>query len=114
MKLYPGEDFGVVISPRLVVVQAKILTNGLEKRYTTTSIRTPSIGGAILGGLAFGAGGAIAGGMSGKTLSSTRSEFVRTDKAYVQAVLSDGRYTEGWLDMTSPTYRYIAINLKEM
>lgn len=124
MKMYPKEDFGVVVSPKLTIVGAKVLTNGLEKRYTTTSVRTPSLGGAILGGLAFGAGGAIIGGMSGRTrsstvnfakkLTSTQMDIVQTDKMYVQAVLSNGRYTEGWLDITSPAYRYIAINLKEM
>lgn len=114
MKMYPNEDFGVVVSPKLTIVGAKVLTNGLEKRYTTTSFRTPSLGGAILGGLAFGAGGAIVGGMSGRTHSSTQMDIVQTDKMYVQAVLSNGRYTEGWLDAASPAYRYIAINLKEM
>lgn len=111
MERYPKEDFGISTGSTLYVVQAKILTDGHETRYITSSHRTPSIGGALLGGMAFGMSGAIVGGMSGRTQSNTRTEFVRTDRVYVQAVLSNGRYTEGWLKTDSLVYRYISVNM---
>lgn len=111
MTMYPNEDFGISLDRRLLVVEAKVRSSEFEQVYRTSSVSIPSLSGFVLGGLAFGVGGAVVGGMSGNTSSVTSSDIVPADKVYVQAILSNGRYTEGWLGVYSPIYQYIKINL---
>lgn len=112
-ELYPDVTLSAIPSHEgLGVSEAKVLTNGTKEVYYTSSHRSPSLGGFLIGGMIFGAVGAIVGGTAGKSRSYTVSDIVPSDRYYVQAVLTNGRYTEGWLKRDNPMMQQILLNTR--
>ena len=109
-KKYPMIDFGLV--PGKASLDAvRIVGDGIEQVFTSTSWNRPSWGGALLGGLLFGDTGAILGGMSGTTI--TRGS---TTTRFSNEVLATVRYTngltfDGGMMKNSPTYNEIMVNM---
>lgn len=96
------------------IVEAKIMSDGVEQVFTSTSKKKPSIGGAIVGGALFGGVGAIIGGTSGKTRTSGSSSTVIASTVVVTVRYSNGLNLEGTISKNSSEYNRILTNLSAL
>lgn len=109
---YPTIDFGLL--PGKASLDAiKIVGDGIEQVFTSTSWNRPSWGGAFLGGLLFGSTGAIIGGMSGGTMTrgSTMTRF--SNKVMATVRYTNGLTYDGEMMKNSPTYNEIIVNMSK-
>lgn len=110
---YPNMNFGLV--PGKASLDAvKMVGDGVEQVFTSTSWNNPSWGGALVGGLLFGSTGAILGGMSGSTRTTGK-----TTARFSNTVLATVRYTngltyDGEMTKNSATYNEIIVNMSEL
>ena len=111
--MFPDLNFELE-SGRFHIVSAKIMSDGIEQVFSSTSVSTPSIGGALIGGALFGGVGAIVGGSGGRTRTSgtTRSAF--SDKVLVAVRYSNGMNLEGEVSKRSAVYNKIIVSLSEL
>lgn len=111
-KKYPTIDFGLI--PGKASLDAiKIVGDGIEQMFTSTSWNRPSWGGALLGGLLFGSTGAILGGMSGTTMTrgSTTTRF--SNKVMATVRYTNGLTYDGEMMKNSPTYNEIIVDMSQ-
>ena len=112
-QMYPDLDFGLE-QGKPYMVSAKLMSNGVEQVFSSTSVSKPSIGGALIGGALFGGVGAIVGGSRSKTRTtgSTRTVFSSTVLATVR--YSNGLNLEGNISRKSDIYNKIQVGLCEV
>ena len=106
-ELYPDIDFGINAKTPYELVAVLNLTGDTEQVHFSRTSGGTSLGGFLLGGLAFGAPGAIVGGMSGtqKTVGTTRTVY--SDKVNVRMLWSDGLLQERQVDKRENLYHEI-------
>lgn len=95
------------------IVSAKIMTDGIEHTYNSTSVSSPSIGKALIGGALFGGVGAIVGGSGGKTHTTGSTVTTFSDTVLVTARYSNGLNLEGAISKKSSEYHKILAGLCE-
>lgn len=112
MKVAPGVDFD--IRPGNVeIVAAQFVGDGVEQVFVSTTVHSPSWGGAALGGLLFGTAGAIIGGSAGTSYTTGKSSTRFSNEVMVKARYSNGLLAEGMLSKNSPTYQEILVNMSK-
>lgn len=109
----PGVDFGIRPGdPELVAVQ--FVGDGTEEVFVSTTRNSPSVGGAIFGGLLFGTPGAIIGGSAGTSYTTGRS-YTRFSKEILAKVrYSSGLLAEGVVSRKSAIYQEIIVNMSRL
>ena len=111
--MYPGMDFG--IKPGTAMLDAiKMVGNGTEQVFTSTSWNNPSWGGTLLGGILFGTPGAIVGGMSGATRTIGSSTMQFSDSVLAKVRYTNGLTFEGEMLKTSSAYNEIMVNMSQL
>lgn len=113
-KLYPDLDFGVVPGTKSKLVAIKIVSDGIEQVFTSTSYHSPSIGGAVLGGMLLGDTGAIIGSLNGRTITSGKSSARFSNELLAEARYDNGLVCEGILYKNSQTYNEIMVNMSKL
>ena len=111
MKIAPDVDFGVK-SGKVELVTAQFVGDDIEQVFVSTTIHSPSWGGAFLGGLLFGTAGAIIGGTSGTSHTTGRSSTQFSNSVLVKARYSNGLLAEGRLYKNDPAYNEILVNMR--
>ena len=110
VKFAPGVDFG--IKPGDVELAAVQFVGGeTEEVFVSNTIHSPSLGGAVLGGLLFGTPGAIIGGSYGISRTTGKSTTQFSGAVLVKARYSNGLLAEGKLQKNSSTYNEIVVNM---
>lgn len=110
--MYPDMDFGM--KPGTAMLDAiKMVGNGTEQVFTSTSWNNPSWGGALLGGILFGTPGAIVGGMGGTTHTAGRSSTRFSDKVLAKVRYTNGLTFEGEMLKSSSAYNEIMVNMSQ-
>lgn len=111
-QMYPDMNFELEPG-KFHIVSAKLMSDGIEQVYSSTSVSKPSIGGALIGGALFGGVGAIIGGSRSKTreVGSTSTEF--SSVFLIKARYSNGLNLEGEISKTSSIYHKISTGLIE-
>lgn len=113
VKIAPGVDFG--IRPGNVeLVEAQIVSDGIEQVFVSTTHHSPSWGGAALGGLLFGTAGAIIGGSAGTSYTSGRSSTRFSNEVLVKGRYSNGLLAEGVLQKNNPVYHEIMVSMSRL
>lgn len=108
---HPDMDFGLTSGKEADLDAIKLVGDGMEQIFTSTTRNSPSLGGALLGGALFGSTGAIIGGMYGKSYSSGTSSTQFSNKILAVARYSNGLTIEGELYKNSPAYHEIMANM---
>ena len=113
VQMYPSLEFELE-QCKPYMMSAKLMSDGVEQVFSSTSVSTPSIGGALLGGALFGGVGAIVGGSRSKTRTSgvTRAEVSNT--VLVTVRYSNGLNLEGNISRKSDIYNKILVGLCEV
>lgn len=106
-------DFGLEHG-KFYMVSAKIMSDGIEQTFSSTSVTNPSIGGALIGGALFGGVGAIVGGSRSKTRTSGTTKAKFSNKVLVKARYSNGLNIDGEVSKKSETYNRIMAGLCEV
>lgn len=110
LKTSPGVDFGIKSGvPEMVAIQ--FFGDGTEQVFVSNTSHSPSLGGAVLGGLLFGTAGAIIGGTGGTSYTTGRSSTVFSKEVLAKARYSNGLLAEGKLQRNSPAYNEIMVNM---
>lgn len=106
-ELYPDIDFGITAKTPYELVAVLNLTGDTKQVHFSRSSGGTSLGGFLLGGLAFGAPGAIVGGLSGtqRTVGTTRTVY--SDTVNVRMLWSDGFLQERQVDKRENLYHEI-------
>jgi hypothetical protein len=110
---YPGVEFG--LAPGEPAVSAvRFHGDGTVQVFTSTTNHSPSIGGALVGGMLFGTAGAIIGASGGSSHTEGYSSL-----GFSQSVLATVRYTngfimEGKLQRDSSLYHEIMVNMSQL
>lgn len=112
-QIYSGVDFELEAGD-FHIVSAKIMSDGIEKTFTSKSVSKPSIAGALIGGAFFGGVGAIVGGSRSKTLTSGKTGTFFSKQVLVAVRYSNGLNLEGEISKESPVYNRILAGLCEM
>ena len=110
---YPGVEFGIAPGEP-TVSGVRLHGDGTVQVFTSTTSNSPNIGGAILGGLIFGAAGAVIGASSGSSHTEGYSKL-----GFSHSILATVRYTngliiEGNLVRNSPVYHEIMSNMSQL
>ena len=107
---HPGVEFGLALGAP-TVSEVKLHGDGTKQVFTSTTTNSPSIGGALVGGMLFGTAGAIIGASGGKshTEGYSRTEFSYTVPATVR--YTNGLIMEGYLVRDSSLYHEIMVNM---
>lgn len=106
-ELYPDVDFGINAKTPYELVAVLNLTGDTEQVHFSRTSGGTSLGGFLLGGLAFGAPGAIVGGMSGTQKTVGTTQTVYSDKVNVRMLWSDGLLQERQVDKRENLYHEI-------
>ncbi len=110
MKVAPNIDFG--IKPGVVnLVAVQFFGDGTEQVFVSTTTHSPSLSGAVFGGLLFGTAGAIIGGTAGTSYTTGKSSTRFSNEVLAKARYSNGLLAEGMLLKNSPTYQEIMVNM---
>lgn len=107
---YPSVEFGLAPGEPTVAA-VRFHGDGTTQVFTSTTHNSPSLGGALVGGMLFGAVGAIIGASGGKSRTEGHSQL-----GFSKSVLATVRYTngfimEGELLRDSPLYHEIMVNM---
>lgn len=112
-QMFPNMNFELQ-SGKFHIVSAKMMSDGIEQVFSSKSVSTPSIAGALVGGALFGAVGAIVGGSGGKTRTSGSTKAKFSGEILVTARYSNGLNLEGGVYKSSKVYNQILVNLSEL
>lgn len=113
MTLAPGVDFGIRPGD-LELVELQFVGDGLEETFVSRTRNHPSVGGAVLGGLAFGAAGAIIGGSAGTSYTTGKSSTRFATNVLAKGRYSNGLLAEGMMSRNSPAYQEIMVNMSRL
>ena len=106
----PNIDFGLRAGDaELVAVQ--FVGDGTEQVLVSNTYHSPSLGGAILGGLLFGTPGAIIGSSYGTSHTTGKVSTQFSGSVLVKVRYSNGLLAKGRLMKNSPVYNEIMVNL---
>lgn len=110
LKLYPDVDFGLKPGDAELVA-VEFVGDGTEQVFVSNTVHSPSLSGAVLGGLLFGTPGAIIGSSYGTshTTGKVSTQFAGT--VLVRARYSNGLLAEGRLSKNTRTYNEIIVNM---
>lgn len=106
----PGVDFGIKAGD-VELVAAQFVGGETEEVFVSSTMHSPSLGKAVLGGLLFGAPGAIVGGSYGTSYTTGKSSTQFSNTVLVKARYSNGLLAEGKLHKNSPAYNEIVVNM---
>lgn len=106
-QLHPETDFGITGKTPYELVAVVDLQNDVETVHFSKTRGGLSIGGFLLGGLAFGTPGAIVGGLSGTQRTTGTTRTVRSDRVNVRLLWSDGLLHDQWVDKRESLYHEI-------
>lgn len=107
---YPGVDFGIDGGlPELVAIQ--FLDDGTEQVLVSKTTNHPSWGGAALGGMLFGAAGAIIGGSAGRSITTTNTHTVISKIRTAMVRYSNGLAFRGKMINNGSLYQEIMVNM---
>jgi hypothetical protein len=113
MKIAPDMDFGLRPGDaELAAVQ--FVGDGTEQVFVSTTRNSPSLGGAVLGGLLFGSTGAIIGASAGTSYTTGRSSVRFSDTVLTRARYTNGLIAEGMLSRRSPVYHEIMVRMSQL
>lgn len=107
-KLEPNVNFGISLSKGApYVIAVNQIGSNIATQTDTVAKQKPNVGGMLAGGFFFGQAGAIVGGMSGKTKSTsvTRDVFIKNRLASV--IFNNGRVYEGEIKEGTPLYNEV-------
>lgn len=110
--LYPDIDFGL-LSGDAKLDAIKIVGDGMEQVFTSTSWSQPSYGGALIGGLLFGHTGAILGGMHSHTTTRGNTTTRFSNKVLATVRYTNGLTFDGEMSKNSSTYNEIIVNMSQ-
>lgn len=110
IKTAPNVDFGIKPGD-FELVAAQLVGGETEGVFVSNTIHSPSLSGAIFGGLLFGAPGAIIGSSYGTshTTGKLTTQFAST--ALLKGRYSNGLLIECVLNRNSPVYNYVLVNM---
>jgi hypothetical protein len=113
LRLFPNVDFGIRPGdPELATVQ--FVGDGTEEVFVSTTRHSPSLGGAVFGGLLFGTAGAIIGGSAGTSYTSGKSFTRFSNNILAKARYSNGLLAEGVISRKSSTYQEVMVNMSRL
>lgn len=110
LKLYPDVDFGLRAGDAELVA-AEFVGDGTEQVFVSTTHNSPSLSGAVVGGLLFGTPGAIIGSSYGTSRTTGKMATQFSGTVLVKARYSNGLLAEGRLQKNSPAYNEIIVNM---
>lgn len=113
MNVAPKVDFGIRPGD-LELVAVQFVGDGTEQVFVSTTRNSPSLGGAVLGGMLFGTAGAIIGGTAGTSYTTGKSTTRFSDKVLARGRYSNGLLTEGIVSRNSPVYQEIMVNMTQL
>lgn len=113
LQVYPNMDFHLE-SGDYRIVSAKIMSDGIEQTFSSSSVTSPSIARALIGGALFGGVGAIVGGSRSTTVTSGSTNAVFSKDVLVAVRYSNGLNSEGKISKYSSVYNQILANLSEL
>lgn len=111
--LYPNLDFGIV-SGAITLTAVKFVSANTEQVFTSTSHSTPSLSGALVGGMLFGSAGAIIGGMNQTTVTRGTSTTRFSKKLLVTVRYSNGLTFDDEILKDSYVYNQIIVNMSRL
>lgn len=110
MKAAPDVDFGLKPGDAELVA-AQFVGGETEEVFVSNTRHSPSLGGAVFGGLLFGAPGAIIGSSYGTSYTTGKTSTQFSGTILVKARYSNGLLAEGKLLKNSPAYNEILVNM---
>ena len=113
IETYPNLDFQLQ-SGAYQIVSAKILSNGIEQTFSSTSTTSPSISRALIGGALFGGAGAVVGGSYSTTQTTGSTNTTFTNSVLVAVRYSNGLTMEGEISKKSEVYNQIMVNMSQL
>ena len=93
------------------LVAAQFVGGETEEVFVSNTRHSPSLGGAVLGGLLFGTPGAIIGSSYGTSHTTGKLSTQFSGTALVKVRYSNGLIGEGKLQKNSPVYNFILVNM---
>ena len=93
------------------LVAAQFVGGETEEVFVSNTMHSPSLGGAVLGGLLFGTPGAIIGSSYGTSHTTGKLSTQFSGTALVKVRYSNGLLAEGKLQKNSPVYNFILVNM---
>lgn len=110
IKVAPDVDFGIKPGA-FELVAAQLVGGETEGVFVSNTMHSPSLSGAILGGLLFGTPGAIIGSSYGtsRTMGKLTNQFSST--ALLKGRYSNGLLIECVLQRNSPVYNFVLVNM---
>lgn len=110
MKFAPDVDFGLKPGDAELVA-AQFVGGETEEVFVSNTRHSPSLGGAVFGGLLFGTPGAIIGSSYGTSHTTGKMSTQFSGTVLVKARYSNGLLAEGKLMKNSPAYNEILVNM---
>ena len=109
-KTAPDVDFGIKPGDAELVA-AQFVGGETEEVFVSNTTHSPSLSGAIFGGLLFGTPGAIIGSSYGTSHTTGKSSTRFSNTVLVKGRYSNGLLVEGVLHKNSPAYNMILVNM---
>lgn len=106
----PGVDFGLRAGDAELVA-AQFVGDDTEQVFVSTTHHSPSLSGAVFGGLLFGTPGAIIGSSYGTSYTTGKLSTQFSGAVLVKARYSNGLLAEGKLQKNSHAYNEILVNM---
>lgn len=110
IKIAPDVDFGIKPGDAELVA-AQFVGGETEEVFVSNTTHSPSLSGAVLGGLLFGTPGAIIGSSYGTSHTTGKLSTRFSNTVLVKGRYSDGLLVEAVLQKNSPTYNVILVNM---
>lgn len=110
IKVAPDVDFGIKPGDAELVA-AQFVGGETEEVFVSNTTHSPSLSGAVLGGLLFGTPGAIIGSSYGTSHTTGKLSTRFSNTVLVKGRYSNGLLVEGVLQKNSPTYNVILVNM---
>lgn len=106
----PNVDFGVKAGD-FEIVAAQFVGGETDEIFVSNTVHTPSLGGAVFGGLLFGAPGAIIGSSYGTSHTTGKSTTQFSNTVLVKARYSNGLLTECVIPRNGHMHNLLMVNM---
>ena len=110
IKTAPDVDFGIKPGASELIA-AQFVGDETEEVFVSKTIHSPSLSGAIFGGLLFGTPGAIIGSSYGTSRTTGKSSTQFSGTALMKGRYSNGLLIECVLPRNSPAYNFVLVNM---